>query len=308
MISVIIPHYTGGGKTSVLKNTIDSILVQSIAPNTEVIVVCNPPDSESGELQSLYGARVKVLSSPEANVNVARNLGLRHARGQYSVFLDDDCVLGDKSSLEKILSSLERDPNLIACGGDYQLPEKSKIWDLAYSRIQRRWIQASQLPDKTSENLFGGFLAVKSGELKGIDFEESIPFGGAELSFVHRLRETGKKVRWFEDVKVTHLTRLSFFQFLRKGYKQGLTTGRFPQLGENKVLRAKPHEKKYFADALYQLSFDYGRIAADRDSRKILRRLHSLKTFIFEFLGPNKIWRNYQELRAITELYRRKLF
>ena len=115
-------------------------------------------------------------------------------------------------------------------------------------------------------------------------------------------------MRWFEDVKVTHLTHLSFFQFLRKGYKQGITTGRFPKLGENKVLRPAVHEKKYLADAIYQLSFDFGRIAGDSAGEKTSRYFNSIKTFAFEFLGPNRIWQNYQELRVITELYRRKIF
>lgn len=82
MVSVVIP--TLKGRENLLKKAIDSVLSQTIK-DTEIIVISN--DKIDIEYE---GRKIKVIVERNANVSEARNMGIKHARGKYIAFLDDD--------------------------------------------------------------------------------------------------------------------------------------------------------------------------------------------------------------------------
>jgi hypothetical protein len=81
----------------------------------EVIVVVGPTRDNTLEMLSEYVGRVRVLRCPEANLSQSRNIGLRAARGDIVVYIDDDAV-PCRRWLEQ-LTRLFADPALDATGG-----------------------------------------------------------------------------------------------------------------------------------------------------------------------------------------------
>jgi glycosyltransferase involved in cell wall biosynthesis len=110
LISVIIPTRY---RPQLLQRAIDSVLSQTCG-DFEIIVIVDGLDPETvSTLEMAHRERVTVLAL-EHNVGLAeaRNVGVRHARGKWVAFLDDD----DEWLSEKLQFQVEA---AIRLGGDY---------------------------------------------------------------------------------------------------------------------------------------------------------------------------------------------
>ena len=86
MFSVVIPTYN---RASLLPKTLHSVFAQTFT-NYEIIVVDDgSTDTTQDYLKSLEN-RITVLMQPNRGPGAARNLGARHANGEYLAFLDSD--------------------------------------------------------------------------------------------------------------------------------------------------------------------------------------------------------------------------
>ncbi len=94
LVSIIVPTYNS---RRWLGEAVDSALAQSYL-NCEVVVVDDGSTDGTGEwLQEQYGSRIRYLWKENGGLASARNLGLRHAEGEYIQFLDaDDLILPEK--------------------------------------------------------------------------------------------------------------------------------------------------------------------------------------------------------------------
>ncbi len=90
MISVIMLTYN---RASMVKRMIDCVLAQSLA-RFEYIIVDNGSTDHTLEILEGYqrkDSRIKVIRSDMSlTIGAARNLGIRHAMGDYITFVDDD--------------------------------------------------------------------------------------------------------------------------------------------------------------------------------------------------------------------------
>jgi glycosyltransferase involved in cell wall biosynthesis len=86
LFSTVIPVFN---RAQLIRATLDSVLAQEL-PDQEVIVVDD--GSTDGTLEALasYGDRIRVFRQKNSGPAVARNLGIRHARGEYIATLDSD--------------------------------------------------------------------------------------------------------------------------------------------------------------------------------------------------------------------------
>ncbi|MGN1401794.1 MAG: glycosyltransferase family A protein [Bacillus sp. (in: firmicutes)] len=102
-ISVIIPTYKGEG---VISTCLNSLLKQTIRKElVEIIIVMNGDKDGTEQLVSDFirdnrMEQVVLLYSEEASAAVARNVGIRNATKEYTVFVDDDDYLSDNYLLE----------------------------------------------------------------------------------------------------------------------------------------------------------------------------------------------------------------
>ncbi|RKG90252.1 glycosyltransferase family 2 protein [Corallococcus terminator] len=86
LFSVVIPTYN---RASLLEETLASVFAQTLTDH-EVIVVDDGSTDGTLALLARYGERIRVLRQDNAGQGVARNLGIREARGEYVAFLDSD--------------------------------------------------------------------------------------------------------------------------------------------------------------------------------------------------------------------------
>lgn len=109
-VSVVIPAYNCA---RFVADAIDSVLAQGRA-DVEVVVVDDGSTDDTAEVVTRYGDPVTLIRQPNAGAAVARNTGIRAARGRYVAFLDaDDVWLPGK--IEAQLTHLERHPDVSLC-------------------------------------------------------------------------------------------------------------------------------------------------------------------------------------------------
>lgn len=93
MISFIIPIYNA---EDYLAQCIGSIFAQRETYSLEIILIDDESTDNSLAIAQAYAgkdSRVVVLTQPHAGQSAARNLGLRHAKGEYIAFVDADDYL-----------------------------------------------------------------------------------------------------------------------------------------------------------------------------------------------------------------------
>lgn len=86
LFSTIIPVYN---RADLVRKAIDSVLAQTVTDN-EIIVVDDGSTDDTPRVLDSYGGRIQVLLQLNRGVASARNLGVRHASGEYVIFLDSD--------------------------------------------------------------------------------------------------------------------------------------------------------------------------------------------------------------------------
>ncbi len=87
--SLIIPTYN---RAALLERTLASVFAQTFR-DFEILVVDDGSTDETLSLLAGYGDRLTPLRQANRGPGSARNLGLRHAQGEYVVFLDSDDLL-----------------------------------------------------------------------------------------------------------------------------------------------------------------------------------------------------------------------
>lgn len=105
-VSVVIPAHNA---EKYISNCIESLLTQTLK-TVEIFVVDDGSTDSTREIVSEYqnrDARVKLIQQPKQNAGVARNNGLKNARGKYIVFLDADDFF-EPELLEKAYTTAEK--------------------------------------------------------------------------------------------------------------------------------------------------------------------------------------------------------
>ena len=115
LISIIIPCYNAG-KT--ISRTLNSIREQDFK-DVEIIVVNDGSKDNSLEVLSMFEKvdnRVKVITQENAGVSVARNNGLKYAKGNYIVYLDADDNYTTPYALSNMMKRLkETGSDMVVC-------------------------------------------------------------------------------------------------------------------------------------------------------------------------------------------------
>lgn len=109
-VSVVIPIF-GTVHTERLFAGIDSLLLQT---NVSLEIIISEQTTGSGiALRQRFPSIVHILSRPnigkkgeEYNVGVARNIGLKHARGKYVYFNDADIIFFDPTYIYQLLQEI----------------------------------------------------------------------------------------------------------------------------------------------------------------------------------------------------------
>jgi glycosyltransferase involved in cell wall biosynthesis len=136
-VSVIIPAYN---TAAYISETLDSVLAQTFTDFEVIVINDGSPDTEKleRELQP-YLEHLVYLKQENQGPAVARNLGIKTAKGEYIAFLDgDDCWLPEY--LAEQIKLLEETPSAVMACSDTRLFGDSPfagqtIWELYPPKI-----------------------------------------------------------------------------------------------------------------------------------------------------------------------------
>lgn len=109
-ISVVIPVYN---VKKYVKQAVDSILAQSLAPYEVIIVDDGSTDGSGDLLEELYGhlAVVKIVHTTNHGLGEARNEGSRHVTGEFTYYFDSDDI-AVLTLLEEFMLAYQRNSDL----------------------------------------------------------------------------------------------------------------------------------------------------------------------------------------------------
>lgn len=98
-----------------LPKTLDSLKMLRGPYSFEVLVVNGPSDDGTTEFLETRDD-VRVLTNPEANLSISRNIAIGNAAGKYIAFIDDDAV-PEADWLTLVIDRMEAEPDIAASGG-----------------------------------------------------------------------------------------------------------------------------------------------------------------------------------------------
>ena len=139
-LSVIVPVYK---VEAYLPACIDSVACQ-IMPGIELILVDDGSPDNSGRICDQYREKytfITVIHKKNGGLSDARNEGIRHAQGDYLLFLDgDDRIAGETFvRLKETMKGPESYDGFMRTFSGRQMycfiPEKRDIWDIRFMYI-----------------------------------------------------------------------------------------------------------------------------------------------------------------------------
>ncbi len=213
-LSIIVPVYN---VEKYIERCLDSILNQTWT-NFEVLCVNDGSKDASGKICERYAAgdeRIKVFHKTNGGAASARNVGLKHATGDYIGFVDpDDWV--DSEMFESIISRMEAlDADMGVCGfyktwddRETEMENKPAVEEGVFDREQVFYYAFKRYSYKS----FGGYLWNKV-------FKREKLFGEEILFFDEKLK-VGEDVLFFALAtlrmeKVVYVNRAQYHYYQR---------------------------------------------------------------------------------------------
>lgn len=235
--SVIIPsHHREDSAIQTAKSVICQAFPQS---RVEIIIVANPHSPNLFSFTEQY-KNIRYFESP-VGVNKAKNKALENVQGEFVLFMDDDCTLDNPLHLS-IVKTLLSDDNCDGVGGCYIGASKATLASVAYNKMANAWLRQFVRRDSSTTQLLGGNCAYKALTIDGIKFDENIRYGGDEVGFNWSLVRAGKRLRFVENLFVTHHERGDLMNYIRRASRQGWNKNQPPR--QSSTVSALRHEFK----------------------------------------------------------------
>jgi GT2 family glycosyltransferase len=166
---------------------------------------------------------LEILYEPQRGLARARNLALKHARGEVIAWTDDDCIVAE-DWLERLLGHFDADSSLEVLGGRVELFDPTHFPMTVKTDTVPRTMDLRNCP---GDFLLGCNMACRRrviDRIGGFDsrFGAGAPLHAAEdTDFVYRALRTGSHIAYEPDVVVYHnhqrVTHAQIMQ-LRRNY------------------------------------------------------------------------------------------
>lgn len=197
-ISVIIPVFDGGQAFQKCLESLDKV---SLRPD-QIIVVDDGSSDRSASRAREMG--FEVISTPRRmGAANARNLGAKHAIGEFLFFVDADCSV-KPDVVQRVRSYIEKYPQIDAFVGSYDdAPTASNLLSQYKNLLHHLTHQRSAPEGYTFWGACGVIRREVFEQLGGFDrsySEASIE----DIELGYRLTAAGKKIRMCPDLQVTH--------------------------------------------------------------------------------------------------------
>jgi hypothetical protein len=163
----------------------------------------------------------------------AINIAAALSEGKYILTLDDDTSLPDKKTFSKLVSLMEKHPNIGIAGGNNTIPKNASIFvRRAMRQIPRRsWEPVATITE--SDLAEHPCMIMRTEEFKAVGGENELIPRGLDPYLRQEFRKMGKQVVVAPGVIYHHLPpdtcQKLLKQFYRNGYQAAFTNRHFPQ-------------------------------------------------------------------------------
>ncbi len=109
LVSIVILNYK---RREALARTLDSVRCQEYS-NREIIVVDNHSEEDIRDLVQPDNAGIRLIELAEnRGPSAGRNAGIRAARGEYIITIDNDVLLASPFEISKVVRGFQQQPNI----------------------------------------------------------------------------------------------------------------------------------------------------------------------------------------------------
>ena len=134
--SIITPVFNGG---DLLRETLDSVLTHCDGQSFEYIVVNDGSTDQTSNILAEYDGRIIVLNIENQGEANAVNVGLRAAKGEYSLVVSADDPLISSELFDEALRIFQSDQSVVAVYPDWNMIDEnsnvlSQVRTIEYSR------------------------------------------------------------------------------------------------------------------------------------------------------------------------------
>ena len=207
-ISVIIPAYRG---RATIAACLESVRAAASGRNCEILVVESSGDGTVEFVRERF-PEVEVVASPtRLSAGQARNEGMRRARGQRLLCVDQDCeVLEDW--IDRLVALLER-PGTGAAGGSMAVANPGNLsgWCVYFLEFLHHF--PARGPVRDDNFLIGANSAWRPEAVQESGFPDQTL--GEDLLLSEAVRRRGLAVRYDPSIPVRHHNRTGWGEFFR---------------------------------------------------------------------------------------------
>ncbi len=189
LISVVITTYN---RAHYLKGAVASVMAQSFRDLELIIVDDGSNDTTQELLEEFRGQGIRCYRQRNGGFSVARNLGIRKAKGAFFAFLDDDDVWVP-GKLQQQMEVMRNAPDIAAVYGHAEQFISPELAD--HERAPLEHLQGKVVPAPISSAML---IRREAFEQVGY-FEEKLAIG-VEMAWYARLGELGLSTRMLDDV------------------------------------------------------------------------------------------------------------
>jgi len=193
----------------------------------EVIVVDGNSTDKTQEIVKKYP--VKLVVKKRKGLNLARNTGIKCAKGEIVAFTDSDCIV-PPNWITKIVENF-KDPQVSCVGGSAKALDNDFISQYADNSIVRLMPFFTKREELEKVKPFfrhpaGCNMAFRRKVAEEVGyFDEHIQYGFDEVEFADRICRAGYKMVLDPDVLVWHKHRSTLREFLKQNFQYGKGSG-----------------------------------------------------------------------------------
>ena len=224
-ISVIIPTLN---RNKHLQKCLNSLINQTIKPD-EIIIIDNSINKTAEDSILKYNKKNKKITiryffEKRKGTTYARNLGILNAKGEYLLFIDDDCV-AEKSLIEIYLKAFKKNKIILGNVKDASNNIYSHLENLDTKYFFRKGLK------KQKDKYYSFFLDSKNFAIKrSLVVKNNLYFNnnyaqysifedielGLRINFFHK-----KKILFEKNAVVYHSGRDNLYDHLKREWRKG---------------------------------------------------------------------------------------
>jgi len=224
--SIIVPSYN---RSDEIQELLTSFTALDFEPSRlELIIADDGSKDDTAPLVKNYQEKLPFqlhfYSQTNQGPGAARNMGMKHARGDFFIFIDSDCTV-PPSWLKKIDQALNQS-QAEAFGGRDSFRKDFPDLLKAINYSMTSFITTGGLRGRKGKKLAKFYPRSFNMGLSRNLYEKIGGFGslrhGQDIEYSHRMIKSGAKIVYIDDAIVYHKRRTSLKKFFRQVFNWGV--------------------------------------------------------------------------------------